>query len=381
MKVLVCGDFVPINRGVAQVTNGHVFDNDIQMIIKGHELRVVNLEAPVTKPLERNRIIKDGPHLCTSEESIKFLADSGFNCVTLANNHFWDYGNCGVNDTLTAISKNMIGGGGKVGGGNSEYDQHQPMEIADEHIRIFNYCESESSVNHICGSNKLDPLSAYYELNEAKKSGYFVVVITHGGHEGYQLPSPRMKSLYRFLIDSGANVVINHHQHCYSGYESYNSGLIFYGLGNFYFDSIFKKGYIPNGWNEGYMVSLDINNRKLSNYKIIPYIQCKGNESFVRLMNDSEKKVFHDKVKELNIAIQDDKALNEAFNHFAESKYSDVMRNLSPYSNKWMLRFYNRGLLPFNISKQKAAVILNMIRCESLRDVCINILSNKLQYE
>ena len=60
---------------------------------------------------------------------------------------------------------------------------------------------------------------------------------------------------------------------------------------------------------------------------------------------------------------------------FADTKVSDVLRNLSPYSNKWLLRLYNRKLLPFNISKNKAAVILNMIRCESLRDVCMSVLS------
>ena len=28
--------------------------------------------------------------------------------------------------------------------------------------------------------------------------------------------------MYRFFIDASADAVINHHQHCYSGYEEYH---------------------------------------------------------------------------------------------------------------------------------------------------------------
>ena len=42
--------------------------------------------------------------------------------------------------------------------------------------------------------------------------------------------------IHTFFVDSGANIVVGHHTHCYSGYEEYNKGLIFYSLGNFLFD-------------------------------------------------------------------------------------------------------------------------------------------------
>lgn len=40
-----------------------------------------------------------------------------------------------------------------------------------------------------------------------------------------------MKELYRFLVDCGADAVINHHQHCFSGYEIYNEKPIFMDSG------------------------------------------------------------------------------------------------------------------------------------------------------
>lgn len=48
--------------------------------------------------------------------------------------------------------------------------------------------------------------------------------------------------------------MVNHHQHCFSGYEIYNNKYIFYGLGNFCFDNPVKRNSI---WNEGYMLSLN----------------------------------------------------------------------------------------------------------------------------
>lgn len=63
-----------------------------------------------------------------------------------------------------------------------------------------------------------------------------------------------MVDTYRFFIDAGADAVINHHQHCISGYEHYQGKPIFYGIGNFFFPPIFK--HTPKSWNEGYMVTL-----------------------------------------------------------------------------------------------------------------------------
>ena len=64
-----------------------------------------------------------------------------------------------------------------------------------------------------------------------------------------------MKKKYRFLADAGADLIVNHHQHCYSGYEVYNGVPIFYGIGNFYFDNARRR---DSTWNYGFMLNLDI---------------------------------------------------------------------------------------------------------------------------
>ena len=68
------------------------------------------------------------------------------------------------------------------------------------------------------GANPIDIIDNAAQIKKAKKECDFVIVIAHGGHEYYNLPSPRMQKLYRFFAENGADIVIGHHTHCVSGH-------------------------------------------------------------------------------------------------------------------------------------------------------------------
>ena len=239
MKILFCGDFAVTVRGQLSIDNESAISKQIVDIVKEHNYSIVNLESPVVER-RSNPIIKDGPLLSTCPNTIRYLKKIGFTHVALANNHLCDYGDNGVIHSINNAKENNVG---YVGAGLNLEEQRNPLLIDDKnsHVTILNYCESEFSVDRQIGCNKFDIINAYYDITKAKSNNRFVIVIIHGGHEGYQLPSPRMKKTYHFLIDCGADVVINHHQHCYSGYEKYKKGLIYYGIGNFFFDKNWKK--------------------------------------------------------------------------------------------------------------------------------------------
>lgn len=122
-------------------------------------------------------------------------------------------------------------------------------------------------------------------------------MIVHGGIELYPYPTPRMVSLYLWFIDLGADVVINHHQHCYSGYESYKKGL-FFMVWFFCFDWIGKR---KSDWNDGYMVRLSFEEDKplSETFEIIPYIQCDDIPG-IRLMTNEENRRFKSKLGIIN---------------------------------------------------------------------------------
>lgn len=373
MRLLISGDFCPVFRCkdlLEQCQYDKLLSN-VRQIIKQTDYSIVNLECPITTD-SSNPIPKCGPNLSTSEKTIELLKYAGFKAVTLANNHFLDYGETGVKDTLVALDNNGIN---HVGGGINLSDASKTMTIEGDNgkIAIINCCEHEFSIatEKTPGSNPLNPVQQWYAIKEAKKQADFVIIIVHGGHENYQLPSPRMQETYRFFIDSGADAVLNHHQHCYSGYEYYNGRPIVYGLGNFLFDWNGKRNV---AWNEGYMAMLTLTGSNV-NLEIIPYNQCGENPCVVPL---EDRTNFDDSLAKLNAIIADPKLLKSKHIDWMEESKRTYRSSLIPYSNRYMKALNTRGLLPSFITKERVERFINYIDCESHRENMLYMLNGEL---
>ena len=239
MKILIAGDFAPRARLAEQVERRkfqEIFPDNLVNLIKSTDYSLVNFESPIIdngfKPIK-----KCGPNMGCTEDAADAIKYAGFTAVTMANNHILDYGTAGLYKSIDCcknIGLDVVG----VGKNLREAESALYVEKAGNKLAIINCCEHEFSIatDTTGGANPLNPIRQYYCIQEAKKNADFVLVIVHGGHEHYQLPSPRMQETYRFFVDAGADAVVNHHQHCYSGYEFYKEKPIFYGLGNFCFD-------------------------------------------------------------------------------------------------------------------------------------------------
>lgn len=374
MKILIAGDFCPRDRVAL------AFEKDdyasvlyyVRSVTAEADYSIVNFECPVVtdvaKPIE-----KLGPSLCCTPSSVKALKFAGFNCVTLANNHFRDFGDNGCQNTLMELVKNNID---YVGGGMSleEAASILYLEISGKRLAIINCCEHEFSIatDITAGSNPLNPIQQYYAIQNAHKNADYVLVIVHGGHEYYQLPSPRMVETYRFFIDAGADAVVNHHQHCFSGYELYKRKPILYGLGNFCFDRPTKR---DNIWNEGYMVQLEFTSEK-TDFRIVPYIQCNDDPNIVPLTGDAEK-AFIAKLSVLNAIIGDDEALKDCFDNWCLGKHKSCESVLVPYTNKLLRKLWLRGLLPSFLPRERIIGMYNQTCCESHYDTFLHYLVKK----
>jgi hypothetical protein len=372
-KILITGDFCPINRANDLIMHEQydTIFNDLLPIIQDADLAITNLECPLTN--NGNKITKTGPLLKGSIKTADALSFAGFNLVTLANNHIMDYGILGLQSTLKACENNKID---HVGAGKDYNEARQTYftKIGNYTVAILNFAENEFSTTHDSnpGANPIDPMENFRDISEAKSKADHVIVIVHGGHEMYTLPSPRIKNTFRFMADAGASAVLGHHSHCYSGYEIYNNVLIFYGLGNFIFDLPDNRNSI---WNTGFAVELIL--KDVLEYNIIPYEQC--NQQFgVRLMNDQGRKNFIANIENLNSIILDNDLLKYEFHKYCGRVRRMYFSFLEPHSILLLHYLRNRRIFPSFLSKRKKSLYLNLFRCESHRDVITQILSDSI---
>ena len=375
IKIMIAGDLVVNHRSQLLLQEGKYGDlmAGVKSVNEAYDYRVLNLECPIVTG-QAEKIEKVGPHLKCDERVVELLRYGLFDGVTLANNHFRDYGDQGVADTLRILDQQGIE---HVGGGHDLEEASRVLykEVRGERLAIVNCTENEFSIatSRSGGANPLNPIRQYHAIREARSQADYVVVITHGGVERYELPTPRMKETYRFFIDAGADAVVNHHQHCFSGYELYNGKPIFYGLGNFCFDSLRQRG---SAWNKGFMVSLTLDKGNVR-WETFPYIQS-GEQPGVVLLDGKDKETFDREMERLNAVIADDRALEEAQQRMVKRAARYFSSFLTPYSKKWSLALYEKGMLPAYFPRQKWLQLLNRMQCESHRDNYICFIKERM---
>jgi poly-gamma-glutamate capsule biosynthesis protein CapA/YwtB (metallophosphatase superfamily) len=378
--VLVCGDFYigPHAGGrlgkIVEEENYSQLFGDLYDDLKSSKLSIVNLEGPVLEAGVTTP--KTGPSISMKPSVLKALSDVKIDLVTLANNHIMDYGINGITETISRLKEINID---YVGAGINKNEISKPFLtiINSKKVAIINVCEHEwiTDFHSEAGANGLDFIENYYKIQELKTKADFVIVIYHGGNEYHPLPSPQIKKIFRFFVESGASAVIGHHTHTFSGYEVYKDCPIFYSLGNFIFDS--NKESKGENWNKGISVGFNIIEKKLI-FEIIPFIQ-NDREVGMKKMNDIELTDFDSKMKLYNSIISNDLQLTSEYDKFAAKKQLQYMSFINPYEGK-ISSLYKKGYLPSVFSKNKVLLLLNLMRCEShkaLLERILNIEINK----
>ena len=375
MNIIIAGDFCPHARfldGNADLKKS--VSNGIEVLLKEADYSIVNFECPIMPENGKAvKIQKQGPNLAFDGMALDYVKSIGFDAITLANNHINDFGSEGIYSTISkaeSVGLDFVG----VGRNSVEANAILYRKIGNQTLAIINCCENEFSIatGTTAGANPIDPIKLYYAIRKAKNNSDYIIVIVHGGIEHFYLPTMRMKQTYRFFVDAGADAVINHHQHCYSGYEVYQGKPIFYGLGNFMFDWYGQRNSI---WNEGYMVRLNVVDKNVA-FELIPYNQC--NESpKVDLMDENQILTFKAKIGKINQIIAVDKILQEMLDKYMDKENKDYLLALTPYSSRYLVAFFRRGWLPSFLSKKRILRLYDYLKCESHRERFIYFIESK----
>ena len=278
----------------------------------------------------------------------------------------------GLISTIKVCKKKSLA---TVGAGKDAIEASRTYFFKKNELRlsIINIAENEfgTTVDTRPGAHALHPTRNYYTIKRASEKADYVIVIIHGGHENYPLPSPTMKERYRYFIDIGASLVLGHHPHCYSGFEVYKGKHIYYSLGNFIFDKEYDDA---SAWNTGFMLYLTIDANGIES-NVIPYLQ-NGITAGLRELSSNEAERFQHKFNTLSEIIADEKELENRFSQYCLKVKNQYQAYLEPHSYKYIHALQNRGMLPSCLSKRKKTLLLNLTRCESHRDVIIKLLNS-----
>jgi poly-gamma-glutamate capsule biosynthesis protein CapA/YwtB (metallophosphatase superfamily) len=213
------------------------------------DVNFMNVETVVT---DRNDLSPDlkgqsGPfNFRMHPNGLKHLIGTGFNVLSLANNHSMDYGVPGLKETLknvNALRGTGVLAAGGIGNTLEEAARTDVVKIKGSSIAfaatgiITNDLE-----RHHAGPSS--PGQTSYRLAAdfaAVRQGLVAapadlrILSVHYGIEGQVRADDRQIADFRGLSAArdGIDLIVGHHAHVVRGVEMHGKSLIFYGLGNF----------------------------------------------------------------------------------------------------------------------------------------------------
>ena len=221
--------------------------------LQSADLTIINLESPL---LEKCPLTDGGFIFCGDKRHLEGLKLAGVDVVGASNNHFGDYGNEGVLETVKRLKEENIGVSGL-----REYEIFY-QEVKGTKFAFLAFSDLGSRSDLVRRASEEDMKKF---ISEARLNSDFVVVQMHWGDEYQEFPNQRQKDLGRKVVDFGADLVIGNHPHWIQGYEIYQNKHIFYALGNFIFDQEWSQKT-----KEGVILKAIIQNKKMQNFDFTP---------------------------------------------------------------------------------------------------------------
>ncbi len=193
--------------------------------VLGVDLIIGNFESVIDGP----NVGKAADKICLSvpKQSLEKLRAIGVDVVSVANNHFGDYGPAAAKYTIEVL-QNVFGRDRVFGW------QDQPTAILAPGLQVVGVCFPETNpvvleepwgVNLAVG---VEGLVAHH-----RSEGSELVVFAHWGEEHVACTAPELRTRARTLLDEGAAQIVASHSHVVGASEDKGRASVIYGLGNF----------------------------------------------------------------------------------------------------------------------------------------------------
>jgi hypothetical protein len=235
--VMLGSSFPDEAGGMLPPDDGARLLEEVAPILRAADVAFGNLEGPLADAGTSEKCARSKPGRCYAfrvpTRYGRYLADAGFDVMSLANNHAGDFGEAGRASTRAALDALGIRHAGAPG-------EVARLEVRGTRIALVAFSTSS-------GTNDLRELDEAIRIVKVARQGADLVVVSfHGGAEGADRQHvPRgseeflgedrgdLRTFAHAVVDAGADLVLGHGPHVVRAMEVYRGRLVAYSLGNF----------------------------------------------------------------------------------------------------------------------------------------------------
>lgn len=194
------------------------FFDGVRDVFAEDDFTLVNLECVLSTSNDR---VEKTWNMKGKPEYVGIMTNSSVEGCSLGNNHTFDYGQAGLDET-----RQVLDDAGIIFG----FNDYTATYTTESGLVIGIVSASQLSADEAHAAYIRDGIEKLRE-----EGADLVIASCHWGIEGDHYPNDYQKKLAHDVIDWGADVLIGSHPHVLQGIELYQGKVICYSLGNFCF--------------------------------------------------------------------------------------------------------------------------------------------------
>ena len=213
-------------------------------ILQTADIAHISNEVPFAPNCPFPNAVSQSMTFCSRDAYFQLLQHLGTDVVELTGNHANDYGHEALLHTLDMYrSANML----YYGGGINQQEGIHPIFFYDKGNKIaFVGCNpygpqyAWAGVNSPGAANCGDYSEIAATISKLRGEGYIVIATLQYEEIYYYAPTASQKRDFGILANAGATIVSGSQAHHPQGFGFENDAFIHYGLGNLFFDQMFR---------------------------------------------------------------------------------------------------------------------------------------------
>lgn len=257
-----------VESRIADIGNERFFER-VRPLHQASKYVIANFEASI--PEEHVPTPAMTFSFSVDESLVSLLDDAQISHVSLANNHAFDNGEEGYENSFKVLTEASLTAFG------------HPMNITASSSSIITLDERKIGIVGIHSVWKEPSRDAIVEEMKRLTSVTDIqIVYIHWGNEYIGTHSPAQEEFAQFLVKSGADIIIGHHPHVIEDIQLVEGVPVFYSLGNYVFDQY---------WNTEVRTGLALRLSVERHAYVFDLIPIAIDRAQPRLMNDEEASV------------------------------------------------------------------------------------------